>query len=98
MKTYYKIYIQKRLKNILKNLPKRLPKSFKKGGVEVGKSNFLVLVAFPLWPPVFPLWPPPSFPLWPGRFLLKIDLSDALFPLLSVEEILDPASSHLQDL
>ena len=98
MKTYYKIYIQKRLKNILKNIPKRLPKSSKKGGVEVGKSNFPLLVAFPLWPPLFPLWPPPSFPLWPGRFLLKIDLSDALFPLLSVEEILDPASSHLQDL
>ena len=66
MITYYRIYIQKKFKNIFKNLPKRLPKSFKKGGVEVGKSNFLALVAFPLWPPVFPLWPPPSFPLWPG--------------------------------
>ena len=87
MQTYCKIYIQKRLRNISNNLPKRHPKSSKMAGVEVGKINFLPLAPFPLWPPLFPLWPPPSFPLWPGRFLLKTGLSDpSILPSSNVSE------------
>ena len=57
---------------LIKKGPKNHPKLFKMGGVEVGKPNFPPLVAFPIWPRRFPIWPIPLSPSGPDDFLSLI--------------------------